>query len=349
MKANWKQIYFICQLLGWGFFTLINLILAGTSDVKFKFQVFLITILGLTITHYSRKILLQYNWLNFKLIKLFPAFLFILFIQVLLHQILYLSIMLTVFGLSTNNDFWFDAITGLVNTALIYLLWNLIYFLVHFFTNYKKEEIKNLMYELNINETELNNLKSQLNPHFMFNALNSINALIDESPDKAKTAVLQLSNVLRSSLLINKQRLIALEKEINLVEDYLNLEKIRYEERLSFSIEIEPSMLQIQIPPLMLQTLTENAIKHGISTLTQGGEIKIMGRIQENMAVIAIINSGQLDESKSQTTKIGIKNTIQRLNLIFGQKASFSIENFNSTFVKSTISILLTNENNNHR
>ena len=124
-------------------------------------------------------------------------------------------------------------------------------------------------------EIELNNLKSQLNPHFIFNALNSIRALVDENPSKSKQAINQLSNILRNSLASDKKGLTKFEDEIKIVKDYLGLESIRFEERLKTEFEIHPESQKFLVPPLMIQTLVENGIKHGISKLTPGGVIQL--------------------------------------------------------------------------
>ena len=179
-----------------------------------------------------------------------------------------------------------------------------------------------------MNEVELNNLKSQLNPHFIFNALNSVRALVDEDPKKSKQAITQLSNILRNSLIVDRKRLISFEDELNTVIDFLALEKIRYEERLITRFEIDPKSNAFQIPPLMVQTLVENGIKHGIGKIAKGGEISIKTQVQEQVLEIQIRNSGRYIPPKRKKEKgFGIENTKQRLKLIFDNKAKFSIRN----------------------
>src|SRR5690606_34796559 len=127
----------------------------------------------------------------------------------------------------------------IINLSGVFIIWSLLYFLFHFINNYKKEEIKNLKWEAARNEIELNKIKSQLNPHFIFNSMNSIRALVDENPDLAKNAITQLSNVLRNSLLMGKKKLIPLGDELKIVDDYLSLEKTRFEERLTIIKKID--------------------------------------------------------------------------------------------------------------
>jgi LytS/YehU family sensor histidine kinase len=179
-----------------------------------------------------------------------------------------------------------------------------------------------------------------LNPHFIFNALNSIRALVDEDPIKSKKAITQLSNILRNSLIMNKRKLIDFNDELKTVKDYLELESIRLEERLKINIDISRSVETYQIPPLMLQTLVENGIKHGVATLTKGGEITIKAWDEEQKLKVQIRNSGQyINGSNENGTGYGIESTKQRLNLIYGQTASFTIENENSYTVLTEITI----------
>ncbi len=205
--------------------------------------------------------------------------------------------------------------------------------------NYKKTEIQNLRLEANSKEVELNKLKSQLNPHFMFNSMNSIRALVDEDPKKAKVAITQLSNILRNTLMMHKNRYITLEEELALVKDYLELEHVRFEERLCYSLNIDPQTLQLNVPPMMIQTLVENGIKHGISKYPEGGSISIVTVKNVNDFRIEIINTGQLGDINKTDSGFGIANTTNRLELLFGKKAVFSLKNLDDKNVISEITI----------
>ena len=174
----------------------------------------------------------------------------------------------------------------------------------------------------------------------MFNCMNSIRALVDEDPKKAKVSITQLSNILRNTLLMNKNKFNTLEEELALVKDYLELEHIRYEERLRFTFEIDPTTLQKHIPPMMIQTLVENGIKHGISKYPEGGEIIIKTKLLDNIFKIEILNTGQM-ENKISETGVGLANTTNRLELLFGKAASFSLKNLDNNTVLSEIIINL--------
>jgi two-component system LytT family sensor kinase len=190
-------------------------------------------------------------------------------------------------------------------------------------------------------EIELSNLKSQLNPHFIFNALNSIRALVDENPTKSKQAINQLSSILRNSLMTEKRGLTSFDEELKIVKDYLGLESIRFEERLKTEFDIDPESNQFLVPPLMIQTLVENGIKHGVSKLTEGGLIQMKTKVDQDFLKIYIRNSGQFRENGTvaKTGGLGLENTRQRLKLIYGNEASFRISAENNNFVLTEIVI----------
>jgi LytS/YehU family sensor histidine kinase len=192
-----------------------------------------------------------------------------------------------------------------------------------------------------MNEMKLNLLKSQINPHFIFNALNSIRALVDEEPSKSKRAINHLSNILRSSLVLDKKRLTSLKEELDTTKDYLALESIRFEERLRTEFNIDPSTESIQVPPMMLQTLVENGIKHGISKLKKGGIVTVDTKIDLRTMILEIRNTGQYHHSRANGTGQGLRNTRQRLELIYGEAAKLKIENEDENMVLTTVKIPL--------
>lgn len=251
-----------------------------------------------------------------------------------------------IFPSSTNINIGL-LVFNIINFSLLFFVWNVFYFAYHYFSNFKRAEIDNLRLEAAAKESELNSLKAQLNPHFMFNSMNSIRALVDENPVKAKQAVTQLSNILRNSLLMNKSKEIPMKEEMDLVKDYLDLEKIRYEERLSFEISIDPKTEHLMVPPLIIQGQVENAIKHGISKLEMGGKIKVSTKLYDSTLLISVTNTGQLNTERS-ATGLGFANSLQRLQLMYGKKAEIRIsENKNTETVETNIQIPLKNPDKN--
>ena len=231
-----------------------------------------------------------------------------------------------------------STLTFMFSWTVLFLLWSTGYLAYHYLRNYEREEIKNLRLQSSQNEVELASLKAQLNPHFIFNAMNSIRALVDEDPILAKTAVTKLSNILRNSLMTDKRNLVSLGEELDLVKDHLSLEQIRYEERLRLSYEIDPDMLDARIPPLMIQTLVENAIKHGIAQNQSGGELSVKAKIIGQHLRVEVENTGKI-RSTSSGTGIGLANLKRRLNILYNGKATLTIEEISENKVLASLKI----------
>jgi LytS/YehU family sensor histidine kinase len=174
---------------------------------------------------------------------------------------------------------------------------------------------------------ELRLLKSQLNPHFLFNSLNGLRSLIADDPARARDTVTQLARVLRYSLAASEDDLVSLERELELVEDYLALESMRLAERLRIERDIEPAARTVRVPSMLLQTLVENAIKHGIARLKQGGLLRISAKISADELVLQVVNPRSADESVvTGASGVGLKNATQRLQLLFGERARLQLD-----------------------
>ncbi len=230
-----------------------------------------------------------------------------------------------------KGRFWWD----IIFTFILIALWLLLYMIWHYLERNRKDEVDRLNLEKTVKDLELKTIKSHINPHFIFNSLNSIRALVDENPKRARTAITELSNILRSSLQVEKMETVALEKELDIVKDYLALEQMRFEERLKVELEIDEDTLGQQVPPMMLQTLVENAIKHGISKRINGGVIKIISKFTDNNFELVVQNTGNF-EAKSEEG-FGIKSTRDRLKFLCNGTAYFKVEEIGPSKVQSKI------------
>jgi sensor histidine kinase YesM len=331
MKMSRNKIYWISQISGWSIFILINLlVIASFEELPWQRIVIWIYLgfVGVAFTHILRKVIRKGNWFELPLKKIIPRVIFSSFITGTLIYVCVFSV--SYFSGTMQQDEYtsIEPVVGVINLTGISLFWALIYFSVHFIESYKKKEIETLIWEAAVKDHELKTLKSQLNPHFMFNAMNSIRSLIEEDPESAKTALTKLSNILRYSLVMERAEKIPLEDELEAVKDYLDLERIRFEERLKYNFDIDSGSSKTEIPPMMIQTLVENGIKHGISKKTEGGEITIRSNIKNSKLHIEIRNSGHLSEVDLKNSNgFGINNTKHRLNLLFGEEAHFSLKN----------------------
>jgi len=222
----------------------------------------------------------------------------------------------------------------------IIFAWASFYYLWHYIEINTTSQLDKIRLESIVKDLELKTIKSHINPHFIFNALNSIRALVDENPERARTAITQLSNMLRSSMQAESQELAPLSRELEIVKDYLALEKIRFEDRLNVEINIEPETRSLQIPPMMLQTLVENALKHGISRLKEGGLVKVDSVISKGYHELIVRNTGTIVDN-ANNEGFGIASTHNRLKLLYGKEASFQLREVEKNLVEAKVRIPL--------
>jgi signal transduction histidine kinase len=230
-----------------------------------------------------------------------------------------------------KGRFWWD----IIFTFILIALWLLLYMIWHYLERNRNDEVGRLNLEKTVKDLELKTIKSHINPHFIFNSLNSIRALVEENPKRARTAITELSNILRSSLQVEKMETVPLRKELDIVKDYLALEQMRFEERLRVEMDIDEDTLEQQVPPMMLQTLVENAIKHGISKRINGGTISIISKLSDKNFELIVQNSGSLDMKKQEC--FGFKSTRDRLKFLCDGNAYFQVEEIAGPKVQSKI------------
>ena len=229
-------------------------------------------------------------------------------------------------------------LVGIYYNLLLIAIWMLIYIVYHYVEKNRKSELDRLRLESLVKELELKTIKSHINPHFIFNSLNSIRALVDENPTRARRAITELSNILRSSMQAEKAETVPLQSELDIVRDYLALEQMRFEERLKVEMDIDKDTLEQPVPPMMLQTLVENSIKHGISKLINGGLVRISAGFTDDHLELSVQNTGQLNGHINEEG-FGIKSTQDRLNLMYRGKAMFEIKNINGSMVESKVTL----------
>lgn len=198
-----------------------------------------------------------------------------------------------------------------------YLTIVLIYYLIVYYRNLNKKLINETRLERLLKETELNMLKSQINPHFLFNSLNSISSLTITNPNKAQEMIIKLSDFLRYSVSGEKDKFILLNKEIENIFRYLEIEKVRFGNKLQYKFNIHNECSEIQIPVMILQPLYENAIKHAVYESSKLITIKTECKINGNMAEIHIQNNFEENTPSRKGNKLGLKNIRERLKLLY--------------------------------
>lgn len=350
-RASFSR-YWIFQIAGWGAFALVNTFfaysfekLADKQDVFLFFgRLGIFVALGLVITHLMRFVIIRLNTLQQPFDKQILQFLLITFLFSVIVSY-FNTRLLGHYGWLSGNELQILkknllllVMSGAFYFFVYFFIWNLIYFTYHYVSKSRKQQLDTLQLEALVKELELKTIKAHINPHFIFNALNSIRALIDEEPSRARRAVTELSNILRSSLKAEKGETVTFEEELKIVRDYLALESMRFEERLQVEYEIDEDTLAMQVPPMMLQTLVENAIKHGISKQVRGGVVRIISDIENGHHVLRVQNTGVL-RGDVRPDGFGLSSTQDRLALLYGAKATFEIKQLNDTLVEATIAI----------
>jgi two-component system, LytTR family, sensor kinase len=221
---------------------------------------------------------------------------------------------------SLPRFFWFE----FGKCAIILFAWSAVYFGYQYQKQLKAVQLESLRLDAAVKEAELKALRSQVNPHFLFNSLNTIRALIDESPQKAREGVTRLAELFRGALRMSELNTIPLRVELQTVDAYLALEQLRFEDKVRVRMDIDPAALAFPVPPFLVQSLIENAFKHGIHTVRQGGEISCAIRSGSEGLAITIANPGHLIPSE-QRKGSGLANARSRLELIYGSRATLRL------------------------
>lgn len=322
--------YWWCQFAGWGLVALSPLIayffIKQPITGELVEKALIIMASGILSTHLLRICIKRYNWLLLPIEKVIVR----ISVAVIFTCIVY-SLLVMGFNEAAGVDEnrrklnFLSRMLGHVLLGGIFIIpWALLYYFSHYLAKTRKQEFDTLKLEALVKELELKTIKAHINPHFIFNALNSIRALIDENPARARDAVTHMSNILRSSMQAEKLETVPFEKELNIVKDYLALEHIRFEDRLQIEYNINYETLASPVPPMMLQTLVENAIKHGIAKQVGGGVVKITSAFDGDHHLLEVQNSGELN-GHANSDGFGLFSTRNRLYLLFGNKADFDI------------------------
>ena len=340
-----QQLYWMLQFGGWAVYTLLNYLSLPLFNTDLPHsEAFMVASLfaGVAVTHAYRNYLLHRRWHELSMVKLMRN----LFAGALVLMVFYFVVltaldmfMYFVEWLFTgealpqtaqwDDGYWAFFYLSVINVYAMFLIWSVMYFVFKYFENYREARYLQLEAQTKLKDAVMLNLRNQLNPHFLFNALNSIRSLTLSDPAKARTAVTLLSDLLRYTLTSEQKNFVTLKEELDVVRDYLELEKIRFEERLVFHVQADEDVLQTLVPPLAVMALVENAIKHGIGKLKQGGIVNVVVKQENGLVEVEVINSGLF--SPNGGGGIGLSNTRQRLNILYNQKAGFNIKQQHDT------------------
>ena len=327
--------YLWAQLFFWGGYFLLNVVFLGLWGSTSLFFNILFVLLSLTLgftshglralfKHYAR----DWSFLRIGLHLLWLLPLAALSTQLILWVIvsgvakLFPSLTVGVKPTSLGNMLGYA-----INCCIMLGFWCALYLLRAEFYKRRNSEISYWQLQAQLKENELQFLRSQINSHFLFNAINNLRALIKEDPEAARTGLANLSILLRGLLQSDGQQLVSLRDELEWVRGYLALESLQFETRLHYSIAVDDALLNAKLPSLILQTLVENAIKHGIAGRPTGGSlaIKIIA-LDNNRWKMQVINPPAEFQSSHQGNKIGLQNARERLAIAYGNNAHLTLE-----------------------
>lgn len=219
-----------------------------------------------------------------------------------------------------------QAVIASINYLFVFGLWSACYVGVKFMARWRRSELSRLRALAAARQAELARLRAQFEPHFLFNTLNTISALTAEDPELAREAIRHLSALLRASLTLDANALVPLSAEWALVSDYLRLEELRFPQRLKIHHDLSPDALACRLPAFALQTLVENAIKHGSPQAGRLREIKLSASVEADRLCIDVTHCGQLSADETRPVGVGLKNLRDRLTLLCGPRASCVLE-----------------------
>ena len=224
-------------------------------------------------------------------------------------------------------------VTNWFQTMLFVASWIFIYIGIVTRQLVKETELTNLRLQNSLKEAQLANLSNQLNPHFLFNTLNNIKFMVRRDPLKTEKMITDLSDILRYSLESNKKEKVRIGDELEILNRYLDIARVQMENRLNVVISIPQAIYCNLIPPMILQLLIENAIKHGIDCLRHGGDVTLTAEVISDQIHFTIVNDIPNTHSNSLAgTGIGLANIEQRLKLLYGNRAVFAVTESDSIF-----------------
>lgn len=334
IKNSERSPFWAFQITGW---SLLFLVILGVNlyrdQGKTHWSILFLSVLfylgGMASTALFRWYIKRGQYETARLRKVIPPLILGSLITTIMWStpVLLAQYIFTIYEVGSSNSTWLAVWLTLLNNFFVVLLWGLIYFAWHYFRLAQLARIERYRTDAAMRDAQLNTLRGQINPHFMFNSLNNIRALMLEDVQKAREMVTRLSDLLRYSMTISEKREVSLSEELTVVHDFLALCKVQYEDRLHFQVDVDEAALERRIPPMVLQILVENSVKHGISALSGGGDIHILGYVQYERLVLEVSNSGQwnTEGKRSDSNGIGLPNVRKRLKLLYGNLATFHV------------------------
>ncbi len=345
--SNHKKNYWIFQVAGWALYCLIYIFfyLSIRSEPQPYFFEQLLThvFIGFWLTHLMRFVIQKTKiiLLDFKK-QLVALTILSLFFSFLIGLCIVATEMLMKIQSVNLTDFSFFNIA--IRFAFSYfhfvLIWNLLYFTYHYIQKTRQQNVEQAKLENLLKELEITTIKSHINPQFLFNSLNSIRSLVTEDPVRARSAITMLSNILRSSIQVDKAEKTLFEKEFSILKDYISLEQIRFSDQMQVVYEIDEDTLDQPVPAMVIQTLVENAIKYGINSSSEHKKLEIYSEYKETLHCFGVISNGNIHAYLEAET-YALDEIRKRLSLLYGKEASLKVLETQPGFITASVCLPL--------
>lgn len=336
LRRRWlgSRAHWVGQLLFWGLFAalLLTTSLADPARKETAREVWenniVAMLIGLLVAHLLRVYLLALRaraerWWTFvggmlpMLVAAGAAFMGLLS---LLSAVFAPESMLEDGSLPTLADY----LGGVGFFAALFAVWTGFYLGYCYYRGYREGVLDRLRLQAAVKEAELRTLKAQVNPHFLFNSLNTLRSMLPAELERPREAVTLLAELLRASLTLGERATVSVAEELETVRNYLALEQLRFEQRLRVHEQVDRAAEPLLVPPFLLQTLVENAVKYGVGTHREGGEVTYEVMRGDAVLLLRVTNTGQLG-TKSESTGLGLANARARLLQLFGPAATLTL------------------------
>ncbi len=341
-RADTRSPFWAFQIVGWSLLFLATLgvnLLRGNDHWSTFILAFVLAAGGLASTSIYRRYIKRKDYATASIRGLIMPLLIGSLITSLLWTI---PLLLTQYLIETYvedqslgygmNTLWLTAL----NNYFVVLLWAIVYFAWHYFRLAQTARLERYRSEMAARDAQLNTLKGQINPHFMFNALNNIRALMLEDVPRSREMITKLADLLRYSMNMSEQREVSVADEITVVNDFFELCKIQFEDKLRYSVRVAPEAEQCAIPPMIIQILVENSVKHGVSATASGGEVHVTVHLNDAHLIIEVSNTGHWQaptNERRENNGIGLPNVRRRLRLLYGDQAQLHLREENNHII----------------
>lgn len=329
-----KKSFWWIHSIGWMLVTLINIVFQTeyfTQNFDAIGYSFVITFTGFTVTFLARYVILTFRVVERPIGHMIPYLIVLTFIATSICVLTFSGLIVTLFSEQTTT--LSEIIRNMFQFGLVVFIWILMYSGYLFLENQQRMTEEQLRLSLKLKEAELNNLRKQLSPHFLFNSLNNIHSLIRIDPEKARETILNISDLLRYVLNYQNKETVTLREEMEIVAIYMQLNSIHLDANVQFQTSIDEQLDNISLPPLSIQLLVENALKHG--AISNQALVSVKGYEQDGKSIIEVSNPGKLDQKRAGG--IGLTNLHHRLKAIFGTNVSIALFEKENTVISQII------------